>query len=499
MRIAGARNLERDQDNSLKILAGKASARLLIFPLSRVRMLFGCLFRALVAHLAVPVIAGMFAVGASAQTSEHKLANGLRVIVKEDHRAPTVVSMLWYKAGSMDEVNGRTGVAHMLEHMMFKGTQAVPEGEFSKRIAAAGGRDNAFTSRDATGYHQQLHKSRLSLAFELEADRMANLVFVPEEFAKELKVVMEERRLRTDDRAQALVYEQLMATALIAHPYRTPTVGWMSDLESMTLRDASDWYNSWYAPNNAILVVVGDVNAPEVFALADRHFGRVKPKTLPARKPQEEPAQRGIRRISVKAPAEQPSLLMAYRAPVLRDVEKDWEPYALEILVGVLDGHAAARLNSALVRRDKIAHSVDAGYESTQRGPGMFTVSGVPSAGKSVAELEAALRLEIAKIVNEGVGDDELKRVKAQVVSAQVFQRDSIYYQALQIGSLETAGYPYTTMDLMIEKLRQVTPQQVQAVAKKYLVDEGLTIAVLDPQPLDRAPPPAPQGPRNVQ
>jgi zinc protease len=241
-------------------------------------MLFGRFYRPLAAQLAVLAIASVFAVGASAQTSEHKLANGLRIIVKEDHRAPTVVSMLWYKAGSMDEVNGRTGVAHMLEHMMFKGTQAVPDGEFSKRIAAAGGRDNAFTSRDATGYHQQLHKSRLSLAFELEADRMANLVFVPEEFAKELKVVMEERRLRTDDRAQALVYEQLMATALTAHPYRTPTVGWMSDLESMTLRDARDWYDSWYAPNNAILVVVGDVNAPEVFALADRHFGRIKPK-----------------------------------------------------------------------------------------------------------------------------------------------------------------------------------------------------------------------------
>jgi zinc protease len=439
------------------------------------------------------------ATAAFAQTSDYKLANGLRVIVKEDHRAPTVVSMVWYKAGSMDEVNGRTGVAHVLEHMMFKGTTAVPAGEFSKRIAVAGGRDNAFTSRDATGYHQQLEKSRLPLAFELEADRMANLVLSPEEFAKEIKVVMEERRLRTEDRAQALVYEQLMATAFIAHPYRVPTVGWMSDLESMTWQDARDWYDHWYAPNNATVVVVGDVNAQEVFALADRYFGPIKSKVLPERKPQDEPAQRGIRRVTVKAPAEQPSILMAYRAPVLRDVENDWEPYALEMLAGVLDGHDAARLNSALVRNEKIANAVGAGYDSTQRGPGMFMVSGVPSAGTSVAGLEQALRRELAKIITDGVSNEELKRVKAQVVSAQVFERDSIYFQALQIGSLEIAGYPYKAMDTMIEKLRQVTPEQVQAVAKKYLVDDSLTIAVLDPQPLDAVKPAAPQGMRDVQ
>ncbi len=436
---------------------------------------------------------------AYAQTSEHRLANGLRVIVKEDHRAPTVVSMVWYKAGSMDEVNGSTGVAHVLEHMMFKGTQSVPAGDFSKRIAAAGGRDNAFTSRDATGYHQQLHKSQLHLAFELEADRMANLVLSPEEFAKEIKVVMEERRLRTEDRAQAQVYEQLMAAALTAHPYRAPTVGWMSDLENMTWHDARDWYDRWYAPNNATVVVAGDVNAREVFALAEKYFGAIKPKTLPERKPQDEPAQHGVRRIVVKAPAELPSLLMAYRAPVLRDVENDSEPYALEMLAGVLDGHDAARLNSVLVRSEKIANSVGAGYDSTQRGPGMFMVSGVPGSGKSITELETALRRELAKVVNDGISEEELKRVKAQVVSSQVFQRDSIYFQGLQIGSLEVAGYSYKDMDRMIEKLRQVTPAQVQAVAKKYLVDDSLTIAVLDPQPLAGRQPAAAQGARHGQ
>lgn len=437
---------------------------------------------------------------AAAQTHEHKLANGLRVIVKADHRAPTVVSMVWYRAGSMDEFNGTTGVAHVLEHMMFKGTKAVPEGQFSKIIAAAGGRDNAFTSTDMTSYHEQLHKSQLALAFRLEADRMANLALSKAEFAKEIKVVMEERRLRTEDRPQALVHEQLMATAFTANPYHAPIIGWMDDLENMTWRDAKAWYDRWYAPNNAIVVVVGDVEPQQVFALAAKYFGKIKPKVLPERKPQDEPKQRGTRRVAVKAPAELPYLMMGYRAPILRDVEKDWEPYALEMLAGVLDGNEAARLNSTLVRSEKIANSASAGYESTQRGPGLFMVSGVPATGKTVTDLEQALRREIAKIVADGVSEAELKRVKAQVIASQVFQRDSIFFQAMQIGSLEIAGYPHQSMDLMIRKLQQVTAAQVVEVAKKYLVDDSLTVAVLDPQPLDgRKPAAAPKGPLHAR
>jgi zinc protease len=421
----------------------------------------------------------------SAQTHEQTLANGLRVIVKEDHRAPTVVSMVWYKAGSVDEFNGTTGVAHVLEHMMFKGTREVPGGEFSRLIAAAGGRENAFTSRDTTSYHQQLHKSQLPLAFRLEADRMANLVISKEEFDKEIRVVMEERRLRTEDQPRSLMNEQLMAAVFTAHPYGRPVVGWMSDLENMNHADAHDWYQRWYAPNNAIVVVAGDVVASEVFALAEKFFAPLKPKVLPLRKPQDEPPQRGIRRIVVKAPAELPALNMAWRAPVLRDVDKDWEPYALEMLAGVLDGNEAARLNSALVRDQKVANAAGAGYDSTQRGPGLFMVSGIPASGHSVDELEQALRKELTRIVVEGVREDELKRVKAQVIAGQVFERDSVFFQAMQIGALETGGYPHSAMDTMLEKLKLVTAAQVQEVAKKYLIDDGLTIAVLDPQPLD--------------
>ncbi len=199
--------------------------------------------------------------GAVAGAAERTLANGLKVVVKEDHRSPVVVSMVWYRAGSMDEVSGTTGVAHVLEHMMFKGTQKVPRGEFSRIIARAGGRDNAFTSRDHTAYHQQLHKSKLALALELEADRMVNLQFSVEEFAREMKVIMEERRMRTDDDPHAQLSELMMATVYAVHPYRTPVIGWMSDLENMRLADARDWYEKWYAPNNATLVVGGDVGA----------------------------------------------------------------------------------------------------------------------------------------------------------------------------------------------------------------------------------------------
>ncbi|MEK7768258.1 MAG: pitrilysin family protein, partial [Pseudomonadota bacterium] len=269
------------------------------------------------ALLVIPVSSEAFA-----NPHEYTLANGLRLIVKEDHRSPVVVSQIWYKAGSVDELNGATGVAHVLEHMMFKGTKKVPGGEFSRRIAAAGGRENAFTGRDYTAYFQQLHKSQLPLAMELESDRMRNLILTKEEFAKEIQVVMEERRLRTDDKPHALVHEKMMAAAYQSHPYQRPIIGWMNDLENMSVRDAKEWYDRWYAPNNAVLVVVGDVNPKEVFALAQKYYGEIKPRPLvplALRKPQIEPAQVGIKRLTVKAPAKLPYLTMGYHAPALRN------------------------------------------------------------------------------------------------------------------------------------------------------------------------------------
>jgi zinc protease len=425
---------------------------------------------------------------AHAETFERTLANGLKVVVKEDHRAPVVVQQIWYKVGSMDEVSGTTGVAHALEHMMFKGTKSVPAGEFSRRIAAAGGRENAFTNSDYTAYFQQLDKSRLPLAMKLESDRMHNLNLTAKEFGKEIKVVMEERRMRTDDEPQSLMNEIMMATIYEEHPYHHPVIGWMSDLEAMTVNDVRNWYQRWYAPNNATLVVAGDVKADEVFALAQRYYGGIPRKVLPARRQYTEPKQAGIKRLVVKAPAELPQLVMAYQAPALRDPKQDWKPYALEMLAGVLDGNESARLNQHLVREQQVASTVGADYDPESRGPSLFTLEATPSTGKTVQDAEAALRAEIALLVKNGVAEDELKRVKAQVMAAEVYKLDSVFYQAMQIGQLESIGLGYPAIPVMLEKLQQVTAAQVQQVAAEFLRDDDLTVAVLDPQPLSGKP-----------
>lgn len=422
--------------------------------------------------------------GWATETFEKQLTNGLRVIVKEDHRSPTAAHMVWYRVGSMDESNGTTGVAHLLEHMMFKGTPSVGPGEFSRRVAAAGGRDNAFTSRDYTAYFQQIPKQQLPAMMQLEADRMRHLTLDEKEFAQEIRVVMEERRLRTDDQPTSLLFEQLNAVAFQAHPYRVPIIGWMNDLENMNASDARAWYDRWYAPNNAFVVVVGDVEHQQVFAWAESYYGALQARSLPGRKPQDEPPQQGIRRLTVKAPADLPLLIMAYKAPVIRDVEKDVDPYALEMLAAVLAGHDAARLNNQLVRQQRLAVNAAASYDSTSRGPGMFFLYGSPSAGKTRAELETGLRAQIAGIQQQGIASEELARAKAQLIASQIYKLDSVFGQAMEIGQLEAIGIPHAQNRRIIDKLQAVSADEVQAVARKYLQDEQLTVAELDPQAL---------------
>jgi zinc protease len=436
----------------------------------------------------IALLLGWIQGAAQAEVFERTLANGLKVVVKEDHRAPVVVQQIWYKAGSMDEMNGTTGIAHVLEHMMFKGTKAVPAGEFSKRIAAAGGRENAFTSSDYTAYFQQLHKSQLPLAMKLESDRMENLNLTAKEFSKEIKVVMEERRMRTDDEPQSLMNEIMRSVIYQEHPYHHPVIGWMSDLQLLTVNDARVWYNRWYAPNNATLVIAGDVNPDEVFALAQRYYGTIPQHKLPVRRNFIEPSQAGIKRLIVKAPAELPQLVMAYQTPVIKSAEQDWKPYALDMLAGVLDGNESARLNKHLVREQQIASAAGASYDSTSRGPSLFTLEATPSTGRTVQDVEAALRAEIALLLKDGVNEDELKRVKAQVTASEVYKRDSLFYQAMQIGQMESIGLGHQAIPVMLKKIQAVTADQVQQVAKEFLQDDNLTVAVLDPQPLSGKP-----------
>ncbi len=436
---------------------------------------------------------------------EFRLDNGLKLVVKEDHRAPVVVSQVWYKVGSSYEPTGLTGISHVLEHMMFKGTPKHPPNEFSRIIAANGGKENAFTGRDYTAYYQQLEKSRLPVSFELEADRMRHLLLPKEEFAKEVRVVMEERRLRTDDDPESLTYEHFNGVAFISSPYRHPVIGWMDDLENLTVDDARRWYETWYAPNNATVVVVGDVNAGEVLSLAKKYFGPLKASKLIPPKPRREIEQKGMRKITVKAPAELPYLLMGYQAPVLKTASGDaaWEPYALEVLAGVLDGGDSARLAKHLVRESQIAASAGAGYGLYARLQDLFMLDGTPAQGRSIAELEQALRAQIKRLQEEKVSAAELTRIKAQVVAGEVYERDSTFAQAMQIGTLETVGLDWRLMDDYVAKVSAVTADQIQQVARKYLIDDHLTMAVLEPLPIDpnklRAAPGAAAGGHNVR
>jgi zinc protease len=424
---------------------------------------------------------------AGSETFERVLGNGMKIIVKPDHRAPVAVSQLWYRVGSMDETYGTTGVAHVLEHMMFQGTPEVSGGEFSRRIAAAGGRENAFTTSDDTVYFQTLQRDRLDLAFRLEADRMTNLTLAPKDYDKEIQVVMEERRLRTEDKPQALLYEQLMATAFEAHPYQHPVIGWMEDLRHMTVADVRNWYHTWYAPDNATLVVVGDVDPEGVFDLAERYFGPIPARHLPIRKTIEEPQPLGKKEVTVRAPSRLPRTLLAWRVPHLADPAKDWEPYALEVLAGVLDGYASARLPRVLVNEERVAVEAGASYDPVSRGPALFLVGATPAEGKTVGQVIQASKDVLDGLKQKEIGDSELDRVKAQVLAGQVFHQDSLFYQAMEIGTWDMAGLDYRALDQRFDRIRKVTAAQVQEVARKYFTDDRLTLAVLDPLPVSPA------------
>ena len=426
-------------------------------------------------------------------THEFVLDNGLKVLVREDHRAPVVVSQVWYKVGSSYEHDGFTGVSHALEHMMFKGTSNHPAGEFSRIISANGGNENAFTSADYTVYFQTLEKSRLPISFELEADRMQNLLLPEDEFKKEIEVVKEERRWRTDDDPQSFTYEVVMATAYQTSPYRQPVIGWMKDLDSMTDADLEAWYQQWYSPGNATLVVVGDVDPDEVLALAQKYFEPVPRRDIAHEDIREEVAQHGLKRVTVKRPAELPYLIMAYKTPTLKtaienpDQVAEWETYALEVLSGILDGGNSARFESDLVRGNEVAASINLSYRLVSRLDNVLTIGGVPADGHTIDDLEQAIRTEIEAVQTTPVTEEELARVKAQVIANDIYQRDSIFYRGMILGIFESVGLPWQMADEYVEKVKAVTADQVRQVARKYLVDDGLTVGVLDPLPLDQA------------
>ncbi|PIE00726.1 MAG: peptidase M16 [Thiothrix nivea] len=424
----------------------------------------------------------------------YELDNGLKVLVKQDKRAPIAVVQLWYKVGSSYEHSGITGVSHVLEHMMFKGTEKYPTGEFNRIIGENGAQDNAFTSQDYTVYYQILANDRIEVAMELESDRMRGLTLPAAEFKKELEVVKEERRWRTEDKPNALTREQFMATVFLNSPYGQPVIGWMTDLNQMQVEDLKAWYERWYAPNNATLVVVGDVEPDDIYRLAKKYYGDIKPSVIPALKPRRETPQQGKRHIIVKAPAEVPYVMMGFKTPAMVDLkgtDRDWEPYALEVLGSILDGGSSSRMSREMIRGKEIAASASAWYSGYGRLPNLFMLAGLPAKDVELQVVKEALLEQVERLKTELVTDKELARVKAQVIAGEVYELDDVQHQAILLGSLESVGLGHKTMDDYVAKILAVTPEQIQQVAQKYFVEDRLTIAELDPQPID------PNKPRN--
>ncbi len=416
-------------------------------------------------------------------TFEKTLSNGMKVIVHEDHRAPVVVSQVWYRIGSTYEHDGITGVSHTLEHMMFKGTKSLKPGEFSEIIAANGGKENAFTSRDYTAYFQRIASDRLEICLKLEADRMRNVVFLPEEFAKEVEVVKEERRWRVDNKPRSKLWEQFGATAFLTSPQRIPTIGWRSDLDELTVQDAEDWYRMWYAPNNATLVVVGDVEADEVFALAERYFGGLEPSEIQPPKSRRELAQEGERRLELYGQTADPYLLLGYKVPALKpDLSNRKDAFALDVLSALLDGGNSARISRNILRGKELAVSAGASYDPFSRLDGLFVLAGTPSKGVTPQQLKRALIAEVEALANEPVPSKELERVKAQVIASKVFDQDSSFNMGMQIGMLDSMGYDWRLLDDYVEEIRAITPADVQRVARQYFRPQTLTTAILWPE-----------------
>jgi len=388
-------------------------------------------------------------------------------------------------------VDGTTGVAHALEHMMFKGTPDLKPGEFSRRVAALGGRENAFTSQDATGYFQQIPAARLGDVMRLEADRFARNQWDDEEFRREIEVVKEERRQRTEDEPRALLYEQMMGITFQASPYRRPIVGTMSDLQAMTPDDVRAFHRRWYSPSNAAVVVAGDVDPQAVFELARRHYGPIAARPVEPAKPRAEPPQQGPRRLVLRASAEQAYVALAFKTPHLVRMEageSQRDALALTLLSAVLDGYPGARLERALAQgADRLADSVGAWHGLMGRGPQQFVLDGVPAPGKTAAQLEAALRAEVARIAREGVSEAELQRVKTRWTAAEVYKLDSIMSQARELGNAWVQQLPLDAGTRLIERLRAVTPAQVQDVAARWFGDDQLTVGILRPLPVDPA------------
>nr|WP_227592273.1 pitrilysin family protein [Acinetobacter sp. TTH0-4] len=412
-------------------------------------------------------------------TFETTLKNGLKVIIREDHRSPMVMTQIWYAVGSSDESGNLLGISHILEHMMFKGTQKVPNDEFTRLSRMYGGSINASTFTNYTNYYQLYPKTYFPLALELEADRMRNLLLRQQDFEPEVKVVMEERRLRTDDNPRSLAFERFKWIAYPTSHYRQPVIGHMKNLQNIQLKDVKKWYQDWYTPNNAVLIIVGDVDAENALRQVQKYFGDIPSRTIPPRNDVLEFDRVGYRHMELNLAVKVPNLYMAWNVRSLATAKNPQDAYALTIIKNVLDSGISSRLQDRLVRDKKVLTALSVSYDPYNRGDSLFSVSALPADGISLQEAEKAIQDEINILKTELIQPKEVERVTAKFVANLIYSQDDIVGQSKMIGNLEINGLSYRLIDQLPQHFETVTPQDIQRVANIYFVRDNLSTLYL--------------------
>ena len=412
----------------------------------------------------------------ASEIKEYRLDNGLKVLIVEEHKAPVAIFQVWYRTGSRDEPAGKSGLSHLLEHMMFQGTHRYGPSVFSKVIQKNGGTDNAYTTKDYTVYFEILSSDRIMFPIGLEADRMQNLTLDPKEMLSERSVVMEERRLRYEDDPQNSLFEEVVAAAYKVHPYQRPVIGWMSDIKSIERDDLYNYYKAHYSPINAVIVIVGDIKPDQIIDRIKMSFDSIPPETLKKNINFSEPDQQGERRVLLKREAELPYLLVAYHTPVFPHEDS----YALNVLNLILSGGKSSRLYTSLVYEKKIALNVEADYDGFNIDPYLFFLDATAPPGKDIKEVENALYAEIEKIKKEPPSEREVQKAKNRIESSFIMEQDSIYLEAMKYGIFEMLG-DWRLIDRYLEGIRKVTREDVVRVANRYLKEDNRTVGILIP------------------
>ncbi len=422
------------------------------------------------------VVGATVASGQDLKVTEKVLPNGLKVLLKEEHKSPVVTFQVWYRVGSRNERLGKTGMSHLLEHMMFKGAKKYGPKQFSQTVQRNGGNDNAFTSKDYTAYFENIAADRLEIAMDLESDRMQNLLLDPKEFLSERDVVKEERRMRYEDDPTQTMVEQMMATAFSAHPYQWPVIGWMADIGNITRDDLEKHYRTYYAPNNATVVVVGDFDTKKTLALVEKYFGSIPRGPEIPKVGAVEPKQLGEKRVKVKQEAELPAIYAGYKVPT----QTNKDSYALNVLQGILSSGKSSRLYRSLVYEKQIALYAGGDYDDISTDPNLFYVYAGVMPGKSPDEVEKALYAEIDRFKNEPVTDEELQKAKNQAEATFIMSQDSVFYQAMLLGQYETVAN-WRLLAAYLDGIRAVKKEDIERVAKQYFTEDNRTVGILVP------------------